>query len=363
MSYDKDKVKEAIEPEDVYTLLEYFGADPEMFSDYIIARTICHNGINPDSSAGKKLYYYFNSNLFQCYSHCGTFDIFELIQKVKGTEDLNAAIYFVVNFFNLNSQLDEDIEFSNDNIEDWKFFKLCQEQKETEINDNKLVLPEFNLDIIKYYPQPIIDSWRKEFISKDVCNFAQIKYDPIGGNILIPHFDENDRCVGIRQRTVIQENEKYGKYKPWKHGKDLFNHPLGFNLYGLNWAKNRISEIETAVVVESEKAVLQYLTYFGTGNSICVATCGSSLSKYQFNLLKDYGCKELVLAYDHDFETYGSKESYEVEEKIAKIGNKYKAYMNVSVLFDRENVLEYKSSPLDQGKDVFIYLFKNRIML
>ena len=118
-----------------------------------------------------------------------------------------------------------------------------------------------------------------------------------------------------------------------------------------------------AVVVESEKAVLQYLTYFGTGNSICVATCGSSLSKYQFNLLKDYGCKELVLAYDHDFETYGSKESYEVEKKIAKIGNKYKAYMNVSVLFDRENVLEYKSSPLDQGKDVFMYLFKNRIML
>ena len=37
--------------------------------------------------------------------------------------------------------------------------------------------------------------------------------------------------------------------------------------------------------------------------------------------------------------------------------------MNMSVVFDRENILGYKASPLDQGKDVFMYLFKNRIML
>lgn len=55
MGYDKVKVKESIEPENVYDILEYFGAEPEMYSDYIISRTICHNGIGEGS---KKLYYY-----------------------------------------------------------------------------------------------------------------------------------------------------------------------------------------------------------------------------------------------------------------------------------------------------------------
>jgi len=355
LGYDKDKVKDSIEPEDVYNILEFFSADPEMYSDYIISRTICHNGIGEGS---KKLYYYFENKMFNCYTECGVFDIFELIEKVKNV-DLNQAINFVVNFLNL--QIDDDSVTLEDTIEDWKIFNRYQEQKDVEINNNSIELPEYDLSIIRHYPQPIISSWKN--ISKEVCDYADIHYDPIGGNILIPHFDENNRCVGIRQRTIIEELEQYGKYKPWRAHGQLYNHALGFNLYGLNWAKDRIVDIKTAIVVEGEKAVLNYMTYYGTGNNICVATCGSSLSKYQFKLLKDVGCKELVLAYDHDFTEYGSEESLKVEEKIAKIGNKYKPYMNISVLFDRENILDYKASPLDQGKDVFMYLFKNRIML
>ena len=97
MGYDKAKVKESIEPENVYDILEYFGAEPEMYSDYIISRTICHNGIGEGS---KKLYYYFENSMFNCYTECGAFDIFELVEKVKNV-DLNSAIYFVVNFLNL----------------------------------------------------------------------------------------------------------------------------------------------------------------------------------------------------------------------------------------------------------------------
>ena len=356
MGYDKAKVKESIEPENVYDILEYFGAEPEMYSDYIISRTICHNGIGEGS---KKLYYYFENSMFNCYTECGAFDIFELVEKVKNI-DLNSAIYFVVNFLNLQIDLDNDIDIK-DNQEDWKIFNRYKEQKDVIVNDNTIELPEYDISIIQHYPQPIISSWSN--ISKEVCDFAQIHYDPLGGNILIPHFDQNDRCVGIRQRTIIQEQEKKGKYKPWRVHGELYNHALGFNLYGLNWAKERIGEIQTAVVTESEKSVLAYMSYYGTGNNICVATCGSSLSKYQFKLLKDAGCKEIVIAFDHDFDEYGSDESLKVEEKIAKIGNKYKPYMNMSVVFDRENILGYKASPLDQGKDVFMYLFKNRIML
>ena len=93
MSYSKDSVKRKLDIEDIYTLLEYFGAEPEYNGDNIVCKTICHNG---DS---RKLYYYENTSLFTCYTHCGSFDIFELVQKVKGLDDLNNAIFFVVNFF------------------------------------------------------------------------------------------------------------------------------------------------------------------------------------------------------------------------------------------------------------------------
>lgn len=116
MGYDKAKVKESIEPENVYDILEYFGAEPEMYSDYIISRTICHNGIGEGS---KKLYYYFENNMFNCYTECGAFDIFELVEKVKNI-DLNSAIYFVVNFLNLQIDLDNDIDLK-DSQEDWKY--------------------------------------------------------------------------------------------------------------------------------------------------------------------------------------------------------------------------------------------------
>lgn len=357
MSYSKTEVKENLTMEDIYLLLDFFGGEPEMFDDYIISKTICHNG---DS---RKLYYYENSGLFQCFTHCGSFDIFELIQKVKGLKDLNSAIFFVVNFLNLQNII-EDTD-SLDYSEDMNVFKRYQHQHELENQqDNaKLILDKYDISILKHYPKPHIAQWEKEGISKEVCDYMGITYDPVDGNILIPHLDENGRCIGIRQRTLIKEYEKYGKYKPWRHQGILYNHPLAFNLYGLYNAKSRIQQMQTVIIGEGEKAVLQYQSFFGTANNICVATCGSSISKYQFELVRDLGIKEMVIAFDHDFQDIHSKESLDNQEKIAKIARKFTKYVNVSILFDRENILPYKASPFDMGKDTFLYLFKNRIVL
>lgn len=356
MSYSKDEVKESITIDDMYDLLDYLGAEPEMCGDYIKSLTICHGG---DS---KKLYWYESTSLFHCYTgDCGTFDVFELVSKVKGIKDLNSAIFFVVNFFNLQSRLQEvdDNEYS---IEDWRIFRRYEDAPEPK-NEDKLVLPEYDDSIVKYYPKPIIKPWDAEGISKEVCDYCGICYDPLNGNILIPHYDEHGRCVGIRQRTLVQENEIYGKYRPWKRGGVLYNHPLGFNLYGLNWAKDRISDMKVAILAEGEKSVLESMTYFGTGNNLTVATCGSSVSRYQFQLLKELGVDEVVIAFDHDFEEVGSEDYLQTEKKIAAVAKKFSSMTRVSVLFDRDGLLGYKQSPFDAGKDVFMYLFKNRIIV
>lgn len=355
MSYNKETVKEALELEDIYSLLEYLDGEPQMINDYIVCKTICHGG---DSH---KLYYYDNTALCKCYTgDCGTFDIFDLVSKVKDVE-LNDAINFVVHFFNLNSRIEEtDIILT----EDWKYLRRLEHLfNMAPDNNERLLLPECSDSIIKYYPNPEIANWTEEGISKEVCDYMGIKYDPVQGGILIPHKDQYDRTVGIRIRTLVEEQEEFGKYKPWRNNGKLYNHPLAFNLYGLNKAQENIKKAKTAIIVESEKSVLQFISYFGLANNMCVAVCGSSISKYQFGLLQDLGISELVVAFDRDFEEPGSQEYYDLQKKWEKIHRKYGNWVNVSFLWDKDNLLSYKSSPLDHGAKAFEYLFRNRIYL
>lgn len=67
-----------------------------------------------------------------------------------------------------------------------------------------------------------------------------ICYNPSSQAIVIPHYDENGFLIGIRERTLIKENEIYGKYRPTYLNKQMYNHPLGFSLYNLNNSKNNI---------------------------------------------------------------------------------------------------------------------------
>lgn len=352
--YDKDTVKELITPENVFSLLDFFGAEPQMFDDYIVARTICHNG---DSH---KLYYYFNSSLFQCFTHCGSFDIIELVQKINSI-DFNSALYFIVSFFKLFTEVGLDVKNTSKDLE---YIKHWEELNNIEgnISSKRLNPTPIDLSFLKYYPSPTIKDWKEEGISPDVCRFAQIKYDPVQSCIVIPHFNENGICVGIRQRTLLKEEEKWGKYRPYRHGTKLYNHPLSTTLYGLNWSKERIERLRVAIIVEAEKSVLSSMSIFGVKNNLCVGICGSSFSKYQFNLLMDLGIRELVFAMDKDFKEKNSPEYFQCAEKVKALCDKFSAYFAVSCMFDKDNkYLGYKQSPIEQGKEVFLQMFDERI--
>ena len=91
--------------------------------------------------------------------------------------------------------------------------------------------------------------------------------------------------------------------------------------------------------------------------------CGSSLSKYQFNLLLENDIKEIVIAFDRDYESVYSEEYQQVENKWMKLYNKYSGSIKLSFLVDKDNLLSYKQSPLDAGKDVFLQLWKDRVTL
>ena len=135
------------------------------------------------------------------------------------------------------------------------------------------------------------------------------------------------------------------------------------NLYGLNWAQDNIKIIEKAIVFESEKSVLKYISYFGKENNIAVACCGSSISAYQIHMLIAAGAKEIVIAFDRDFEELGDDTHKRRITNFRKLHNKYKNYVNLSCINDKAMITGLKSSPIDEGSEKFLQLFKERVIL
>lgn len=374
---DKDKIKNSLSIEQVFNLVAEFGGEPTMRQGYFISATICHNHPGEGSH---KLYYYENTKLFRCYTECNdTFDIFELVTKIKNqqgavkeyyTEDgqtltrewiLPDSVKFVANYFNL-------INFANDffdsqlNLHDWEILNKYEENNLK--NQDKIAeLHIFDDKILAHLPQPRFVDWENEGISRDICKSRKIYYDPRTHGIVIPHYDINNNLIGIRERTLVKEYEKYGKYRPAILNGIMYNHPLGFNLYNINNSKDNIKLLHTAIVFEGEKSCLKYASYFGIDNDISVAVCGSALIDYQVNLLIAAGAKEIVVAFDKQYQETGDKEWKGLVEKYYSFKNKYGNLINISFIWDKENILNYKDSPIDQGKDIFIKLFINRIFV
>lgn len=143
----------------------------------------------------------------------------------------------------------------------------------------------------------------------------------------------------------------------------MYNHPLGFSLYNLNNSKNNIKILKKAIVFEGEKSPLLYESYFGKENDISVACCGSNLSSYQLKLLLDLGVEEVIIAFDKQFKTKGDLEFKRWTKKLTDIDKKYREYVKISFMFDKNDILRYKSSPIDEGKDKFIKLYEERFSL
>ena len=367
--YNKDEIKENLSLENIEELLNEWDAEPTEKNGIIVAKTICHNNCGCGTH---KLYYYPNTTLFKCYTDCGeSFDVFELTRKVLSREkpkqredsdwNLPEAIDFVARKFGFapNQQNFDDI---NETLEDQKLFDRYDRIKDININTQEVELEEYEDKFLSFLPRPIITPWLEEGISQESMDSHEICFDPKNQGIVIPHRDINNRLIGIRERTLIQEQaDNYGKYMPAKIGGKMYNHPLSFNLYNLNFAKENISRIEKAVVFESEKSCLKYRSYFGAENDISTAICGSSFINYQAWLLINQGAKEIVIALDRQYQELGDAEFKKLVKNLKNIHKRYGKYVTISFMFDKTGLLDYKDSPIDKTPEIFLKLFKERV--
>ena len=360
--YNKDELKQQLEVEQIYDLLEMWGGEPEYTDKGIVAHTICHNAIGLGS---RKLYYYSSTRLFICFTHCGTFDIFDLCIKVKKMQDgidwkLYDAMAFIADYFGFSGVEAEEPQDSNREA-DWKMFKRHDFIRE--IERPHIQLPEYDASILTRLPRPRILSWEKEGITKEICSANLISYYPGGEQIVIPHFDVNNRLIGIRGRALSDEEaERFGKYRPLKIGKTLYSHPLSMNLYNLNKSKENIRKAKAAIVFESEKSCMKLQSFYGHDSDISVAVCGSSISSYHISLLQELGVTEIIIAFDRQFVEIGDDEFKRLKNKLIHINKRYGTKVRISAIFDKNMLTNYKDAPVDQSRQIFEKLLNERII-
>lgn len=367
MRLNKDEIKEQLTTDMVEDLVRDFGGDPQETNFGFIAGTICHNHPGEGSH---KLYYYENTKLFRCYTGCdATFDIFELVCKVHnlgnpGSEwSLYNGVRFVANKFGISGEyIDAEDEFGG--LPDMGIFDKYSRIKLLPEDQKRVQLKLYDYHILDRLCYPKIGDWIDEGMTQEVLHDALIGFCPSTDQITIPHFDEDNRFIGLRGRALGKEEAAlYGKYRPMQLNGQMYNHPLGLNLYNLNNSKENIKKFHKAIVFEGEKSCLLYRSYFGAENDLSVACCGSAVSYWQMNKLIEYGAKEIVIAFDRQFQKLGDAEYEHWTKNLRAINLKYSNYVKISFLVDTKNKLGYKDSPIDKGPDIFKELFKDRVSI
>ena len=360
---DLNSLNERITVDDVKVIMEILGADFSQETDIEIKyRTICHCGNK------HKLYFYKESVTFYCYSECGRIgSIIDLVKKVKEFDNVYDAGEWICKQLGISTFTEGS--FGNTSIdtvriEDWQYINFLKGKQKMESRNNEFeILDDRILNMFqKFHPAEWIE---KDGITNEVMDAYEIGYCAWQERIVIPHRNKDGKLIGIRGRSNSDDSMMFGKYVPLltgnMSGKQYYSHNLGDNLYGLHLNKDCIKRTRKILLVEAEKSVMQMSSFFGVENNFSVALCGSNLTKTQIKLILELKPLEVIVALDKQWQELGDDECNAWQDKILrKFIKPLSPYCKTSVLWDTDNLLNYKDSPCDLGKDVFLKLFNDR---
>ena len=362
MNWDKDKIKESLTIDQISEIMFELGSNPpRKMKDAYAFQTICHQG------KSHKLYYYENNYTFYCYTECGAMDIYEVVLRAKrhmGVDlSFGQAVAFVANIagikagsFYSNSLADFARRQTLINDWDWisKFTKLNR-------NTQKPVCEEINDNILQIFSNLHHSDWLNEGITNQTMEKYEIGYYGKDNAITIPHRDIDGRLIGIRKRNLNKKEVELGmKYTPVRiQGVDL-SHKLGWNLYGLYQNKDVIRKLGKVVLWEAEKSVLKMDAWY-PDNNFSVSLCGSNLTSEQITLLLSLGIREVIIGLDKQFEDCDSKAAQLWAKKNINMALRLAPYFQVFVIWDSNNLLDYKDAPCDKTKEILETLMRDKI--
>ena len=316
--------------------------------NYIIFKTICHN--TDVDEASEKLYYYKDNKIFVCYTECGTMSIFSMLKhyyECRNIEyDWYTDVYQVI------------LDCSNYQHSDFDTYKYKSIIKNYNSDFREKELPIYNNNVLDCFIRNYNIDWVLDGVTSTAIDKFNILFSINQNKIIIPHYNINSELVGVRGRALDPwEIENIGKYAPIKIENQWYSHPLSMNLYGLNITKDNIKKYGYCLLFEGEKSVV--ISEGFDRPNCAAAVCGSNFNKYAFNiLLKECSPKEVIICFDKE-NIHKNERSY--FDKLYNMCKKYNQYSNFSFIYDFDNKLSLKDSPVDKGEGVFEKLLQERI--
>jgi hypothetical protein len=363
---DREQLLELLTTEDIIEIMKDLGSDTYKIDSQgnLYFLNVCHYSDNHKH----KLHFFTKSKMLMCYTCCGSMSLYDVIMSCKGI-DFKEAYNYICSFKNISThkKIRIGIQRTVENNQDLKFLKYHLYKKDKQL----INLPSYNKNILKIFSNYMPLSWYEEGIEENISDFFQIKFYINQNKCIIPHYDINGNLVGIRARNFFKyEIEAGKKYIPITIQGLTYRYPMNFNLYGIYQNKENIKKFKKAIIFESEKSVLLYASYFGQENNIALASSGMTFSLYQRDLVLSLGVEEVIVAYDKQYqiefielENRNTKEWKEYEgyiKRLIKITNMFIDYCNISFITCWDKRLDYKSAPIDRGKDIFLDLYKER---
>ena len=368
---DLNKLLEDLTDEDIIKIVLSLGGTNYIDAgNAIIFQTICHNEASEDASM--KLYYYKENKKFHCYTDCASnFNLYKLIEKVwilqggnlVANKELKKSKKDFCFFDTVRYVMDSSnivVDFNENKKE-----RYVSERQKYQRKQRAIELQTFVDSILEIFEDVCPVEWLNEGITPEAMKHYGIRYSISRNKIVIPHFNVNHQLIGIRGRALNQDEiDTFGKYMPLEIENKWYAHPLSQNLYGLNFAKVNIQKKRKVIIFEGEKSCLHYYGFFGRENNISVACCGSSINKAQINLLlRTCMPDEIIVAFDKEYENANGEDGEKYFNKLYSMCEKYKNYAKFSFIFDRDNLLDLKDSPVDKGLENFKKLYESRVIV
>lgn len=359
---DKNEIIEKITEDAILNILSQNGIEPFTIKDNEIwFETFCHGG---DSH---KLCYFRNTKTFYCYTNCGSLSLFNIVMILNNC-DFKDSIRYLAGFAGIDCRRG----FNKKQVKpkDNEIYLSLRKRKSQ--SPETLKLPTYSSAVLDYFePDMFYEGWIKEGISPQTMHDFDIRWYELKQSIIIPHTDSFGSLVGIRRRTLNDDElAAKRKYMPLILEGVQYSHPLGLNLYGLYQNKAAIQRQKKIFIFEAEKSVMLSHTFYGN-NDCSVAVCGFNISAYQMKEILKLGVEEVVLCFDKDFDEndYADMSDTSPEylkykhyvKKILSMAYKFVPYCKTYVIWDTEHLLDIKDSPVDKGKEVFEQLYKTKI--
>lgn len=184
--------------------------------------------------------------------------------------------------------------------------------------------------------------WEREGIAKESLSRFGVCYDGFTNRLVYPIRGMDGKIVNVGGRTLDEDWKekrirKYTYFKPWNNGMQV--------IYGLFENMESIQKSRQIILFEGAKSVMLADSY-GVKNTGALLT--SHMSAAQFRILLRLGC-DVVLALDKDV-------NVREDRNIRKL----KQFVNVSFIWDQNNLTGEKDSPIDRGKEVWESLYQSR---